>query len=73
MFLPPIGGLTVYVFGEPSKMSDPSARLALRVHDVRLTSYHLNLNHAKLSRCFHLTVTTKVSEKDALSFSTMTE
>lgn len=33
LFLPPIGGLTVYCFGDPAKMSDPSVRLALRVHD----------------------------------------
>jgi GTP cyclohydrolase II len=33
LFLPPIGGLTVYIFGNPSKMSDPNVRLALRVHD----------------------------------------
>ncbi|OCL03852.1 GTP cyclohydrolase II [Glonium stellatum] len=33
LFLPPIGGLTVYCFGDPSKMSDPNVRLALRVHD----------------------------------------
>lgn len=33
LFLPPIGGLTVYCFGDPLKMSDPKARLALRVHD----------------------------------------
>lgn len=33
LFLPPIGGLTVYCFGDPEKMSDPNARLALRVHD----------------------------------------
>lgn len=33
LFLPPIGGLTVYCFGDPAKMADPSARLALRVHD----------------------------------------
>lgn len=33
VFLPPIGGLTVYCFGDPAKMSDPSKRLALRVHD----------------------------------------
>ncbi|KAK8205302.1 putative GTP cyclohydrolase [Zalaria obscura] len=32
-FLPPIGGLTVYCFGDPAKMSDPNVRLALRVHD----------------------------------------
>ncbi|KAI5287427.1 hypothetical protein KEM54_006007 [Ascosphaera aggregata] len=33
LFLPPIGGLTVYIFGDPEKVSDPSSRLALRVHD----------------------------------------
>jgi GTP cyclohydrolase II len=33
VFLPPIGGLTVYIFGDPAKMSDPNSRLALRVHD----------------------------------------
>jgi len=33
LFLPPIGGLTVYIFGDPAKMSDTSKRLALRVHD----------------------------------------
>lgn len=33
LFMPPIGGLTVYVFGDPAKMSDPNVRLALRVHD----------------------------------------
>ncbi|TLD11228.1 hypothetical protein PgNI_05998 [Pyricularia grisea] len=33
VFLPPIGGLTVYCFGDPAKMSDPNSRLALRIHD----------------------------------------
>ncbi|KAF4120128.1 GTP cyclohydrolase N terminal [Geosmithia morbida] len=33
LFLPPIGGLTVYCFGDPAKMSDESVRLSLRVHD----------------------------------------
>ncbi|KAI1339021.1 putative GTP cyclohydrolase II [Xylariaceae sp. FL0016] len=33
VFLPPIGGLTVYCFGDPAKMSDESCRLALRIHD----------------------------------------
>ncbi|KAI8293786.1 putative GTP cyclohydrolase URC1 [Colletotrichum sp. SAR11_59] len=28
-----IGGLTVYCFGDPAKMSDESVRLALRIHD----------------------------------------
>lgn len=33
VFLPPIGGLTVYIFGNPDFVSDPSKKLALRVHD----------------------------------------
>ncbi|KAG9551172.1 uracil-regulated protein 1, partial [Aureobasidium melanogenum] len=33
-FLPPIGGLTVYCFGDPAKMSDPNVKLALRIHDI---------------------------------------
>ncbi|GAM85379.1 hypothetical protein ANO11243_033860 [Dothideomycetidae sp. 11243] len=33
LFLPPIGGLTVYIFGEPAAMSDPNKRLSLRIHD----------------------------------------
>ncbi|KAK4143767.1 GTP cyclohydrolase N terminal-domain-containing protein [Dichotomopilus funicola] len=33
VFLPPIGGLTVYCFGDPAAMSDPSKKLALRIHD----------------------------------------
>lgn len=33
VFLPPIGGLTVYCFGDVTKMSDPNVKLALRVHD----------------------------------------
>jgi hypothetical protein len=28
-----LGGLTVYCFGDPAKMSDEKVRLALRVHD----------------------------------------
>jgi GTP cyclohydrolase II len=33
LFMPPIGGLTVYIFGNPAKTADPSVKLALRVHD----------------------------------------
>ncbi|KAF3935649.1 hypothetical protein ABW19_dt0206093 [Dactylella cylindrospora] len=33
IFMPPIGGLTVYIFGDPAKTSDPNVRLALRIHD----------------------------------------
>ncbi|KAK0635477.1 GTP cyclohydrolase N terminal-domain-containing protein [Bombardia bombarda] len=33
VFMPPIGGLTVYVFGDPANMSNPDKKLALRIHD----------------------------------------
>jgi GTP cyclohydrolase II len=33
VFLPPIGGQTVYVFGDITKLADPSTRLTARVHD----------------------------------------
>ena len=33
VFQPPIGGLTVYIFGSPQKVSDPDVKLALRIHD----------------------------------------
>ncbi|CAI7596765.1 hypothetical protein N7533_007179 [Penicillium manginii] len=33
VFLPPIGGLTVYIFGPPERVSDENVKLALRIHD----------------------------------------
>ena len=33
VFLPPIGGLTVYFIGDLRKISDPTQKLACRVHD----------------------------------------
>lgn len=33
VFLPPIGGTTVYIIGDPAKITDPNVPLALRVHD----------------------------------------
>jgi GTP cyclohydrolase II len=33
VFLPPIGGLTVYIFGNPEFIDDESKELTLRVHD----------------------------------------
>lgn len=33
IFLPPIGGITVYIFGDPAYISDPDKDLAVRVHD----------------------------------------
>ncbi|HTT78595.1 MAG TPA: GTP cyclohydrolase II [Stellaceae bacterium] len=33
VFLPPIGGATVYLFGDVPKLSDPRTRITCRVHD----------------------------------------
>jgi GTP cyclohydrolase II len=33
VFLPPIGGITLYMFGDPAAIADPARRLACRVHD----------------------------------------
>jgi GTP cyclohydrolase II len=33
VFLPPIGGQTVYIFGDPQDLADPSVELTARVHD----------------------------------------
>jgi len=33
VFLPPIGGITLYIFGDPSAIHDPKRRLTCRVHD----------------------------------------
>ena len=33
VFLPPIGGLTIYMFGEVQTIADPTHQLAVRVHD----------------------------------------
>jgi GTP cyclohydrolase II len=33
VFLPPIGGQTVYVFGDPHDLADPEVTLTARVHD----------------------------------------
>jgi GTP cyclohydrolase II len=33
LFLPPIGGMTVYLFGDVSKIADPATTIACRVHD----------------------------------------
>src|SRR5437764_7606297 len=33
IFLPPIGGQTVYIFGKPRDLADPNATLTARVHD----------------------------------------
>ena len=33
IFLPPIGGQTVYIFGPPERVSDENVKLALRIHD----------------------------------------
>ena len=33
VFLPPIGGQTLYIFGDPRALADPSVTLTARVHD----------------------------------------
>ncbi len=33
VFLPPIGGITLYIFGDPSKLGDTRVPLTCRVHD----------------------------------------
>jgi GTP cyclohydrolase II len=33
VFLPPIGGITLYIFGDPTAIHDPARRLTCRVHD----------------------------------------
>jgi GTP cyclohydrolase II len=33
VFLPPVGGITVYLFGDVEKLSDPRTRVTCRVHD----------------------------------------
>ncbi len=33
VFLPPIGGLTIYMFGDPTAISDKNVELTVRVHD----------------------------------------
>jgi len=33
IFLPPIGGMTVYIWGDPEKIPDESVELTVRVHD----------------------------------------
>ena len=33
VFLPPIGGMTAYIFGDPAKLPDDDTSLTVRVHD----------------------------------------
>lgn len=33
VYLPPIGGISIYIFGNPDYVSDPTKKLTLRVHD----------------------------------------
>ena len=32
-YLPPVGGVTVYTFGDITKIRDPETEIAVRVHD----------------------------------------
>jgi GTP cyclohydrolase II len=33
VFLPPIGGMTLYIFGDPAAIGDPARQLTCRIHD----------------------------------------
>lgn len=33
-YLPPIGGVTLYIMGDPSKLADPATEVAVRCHDA---------------------------------------
>jgi GTP cyclohydrolase II len=33
VFLPPVGGITLYIFGDPAAIHDPARRLTCRIHD----------------------------------------
>jgi GTP cyclohydrolase II len=33
VFLPPVGGTTLYIFGDPAAIHDPARRLTCRIHD----------------------------------------
>jgi GTP cyclohydrolase II len=33
VFLPPIGGMTLYIFGDPAAIHDPARQLTCRIHD----------------------------------------
>jgi GTP cyclohydrolase II len=33
VFLPPIGGITLYIFGDPAAIHDPARQLTCRIHD----------------------------------------
>ena len=33
IFLPPVGGMTVYIMGDPEKLHDPKTEITCRVHD----------------------------------------
>jgi GTP cyclohydrolase II len=33
VFLPPIGGMTLYIFGDPAAIGDPTRHLTCRIHD----------------------------------------
>lgn len=65
VFLPPIGisyhgiqlmigGLTVYIFGNVANLSDPTKRLALRVHDVSPETACINNRNVTVLTYFRL-------------------
>ena len=48
VFLPPIGGQTVYIFGDPPDLANPEVELTARVHDECHGSDVLRFRHLHL-------------------------
>ena len=48
VFLPPIGGQTLYIFGEPRDLANPNVTLTARVHDECNGSGRVRLRHLHL-------------------------
>jgi hypothetical protein len=63
VFLPPIGGLTVYIFGPPEYLSDPTKELTVRMHDECV---RLSVSHATCLRSFR-TEATSLDRTSALA------
>ncbi len=53
VFLPPIGGQTLYIFGAPRDLADPTVELTARVHDECNGSDRFRLRHLHLQALSH--------------------
>ena len=54
VFLPPIGGMSVYIMGDPSRLGRPETRIACRVHDECNGSDVFGLISAPAARIWHI-------------------